>query len=119
MLRCTAAPAAGTGTEGNYRDDRLLSDIEDERKRLKRKLYEADFESVESLKGLDLNADRNACGDVCTSGSCSAASGPLANTHIRHTHRHARKKFEVSAAACVCCMSASCRRHVSGVTSIS
>ena len=69
------------------REKCLLLDLE-ERKRLKRKLYEADFESVESLKGLDLNADSKGYGGAgCRETECHGRSSQASG--------HARKRFEV------------------------
>ena len=95
---------------------RLLErDLHEERTRLKRKLCDADFESVESLKGLDITSDNSMEGSSAESidksnvFSMGLAEGGVARSapvprsqHYPHwgSSGHPRKKFEVRVRYC-------------------
>lgn len=77
----------------------LLLDSE-ERSRLKRKLYEADFESVESLKGLDLN------------GRQQQTTGLRSSDHTRREEADIGAVIDLSAACDDCSPCRSSERYV-------
>lgn len=58
------------------------------RPQLKRKLYEADFESVESLKGLELNGDSNSSED-----SFEEIQPIMRHERKRHDSENAKVRF--------------------------
>ena len=74
----------------------LERDLEEERRQLKRKLCDADFESVESLKGLDIVSDTENNPQDSTGGSSDSMDGNYFSVGPpwRGGNAHARK-FQV------------------------